>query len=203
MGGGPGGGPPGPGGIGVEASTATMQRSALGKLSFELKLYDSNTFRTEMPDGTKSRVGENLYFGVAATKKLTNIVHRATRCTIKGGDANSMDNKDEYVLFDDTVGEVDPYVETTRYSPFHMDGLNQQTCANEDLDKFSYRVFEFIDPVTNLPAQNSNQHIQCTVAVCIADEDMSSGPCGPSVCDYWNTNNDIEAADSTAPRRFG
>lgn len=201
--GGPGGGPPGPGGIGVEASTATMQRSALGKLSFELKLYDSNTFRTEMPDGTKSRVGENLYFGVAATKKLTNIVHRATRCTIKGGDANSMDNKDEYVLFDDTVGEVDPYVETTRYSPFHMDGLNQQTCANEDLDKFSYRVFEFIDPVTNLPAQNSNQHIQCTVAVCIADEDMSSGPCGPSVCDYWNTNNDVEAADSTAPRRFG
>lgn len=156
-----------------------------------------------MPDGTKSRVGENLYFGVAATKKLTNIVHRATRCTIKGGDANSMDNKDEYVLFDDTVGEVDPYVETTRYSPFHMDGLNQQTCANEDLDKFSYRVFEFIDPVTNLPAQNSNQHIQCTVAVCIADEDMSSGPCGPSVCDYWNTNNDVEAADSTAPRRFG
>jgi hypothetical protein len=201
--GGPGGGPPGPGGIGVEASTATMQRSALGKLSFELKLYDSNTFRTEMPDGTKSRVGENLYFGVAATKKLTNIVHRATRCTIKGGDANNMDNKDEYVLFDDTVGEVDPYVETTRYSPFHMDGLNQQTCANEDLDKFSYRVFEFIDPVTNLPAQNSNQHIQCTVAVCIADEDMSSGPCGPSVCDYWNTNSDVEAADSTAPRRFG
>ena len=51
--------------------------------------------------------------------------------------------------------------------------------------------------------QNSNQHIQCTVAVCIADEDMSSGPCGPSVCDYWNTNSDVEAADSTAPRRFG
>mgnify|MGYP003337127551 CR=1 FL=1 len=66
--GGPGGGPLGPGGIGVEASTASMERSALGKLSFELKLYDSDTFSTEMPADTKSRVGENLYFGVAATK---------------------------------------------------------------------------------------------------------------------------------------
>jgi len=95
------------------------------------------------------------------------------------------------------------YVDTTRYSPFHLDDLGQETCANRDLDKFSYKVFEFIDPVTNLPAQNSNQHISCTVAVCIADTDMSNGPCGPAVCEYWNKNNDVAAADASAPRRFG
>jgi hypothetical protein len=51
-----------------------------------------------------------------------------------------------------------------RYRPYFLDGSGAETCAVNDMDKFSYRVFEFMDlNAGNLPGDGQDQHITCSI----------------------------------------
>ena len=175
-----------PGGIGVNAATATLEKQDLGTFSYELKVYSSDGFNSDLTGA--ARVGETLHFGIVPSKQLNNVVHRATRCTV-----SDFEDKEEYVLFDAAVnapnGMVDPFVHTTRYAPFYTDATGTATCGVSDVDKFSYTVFEFINQDTGNPVTDGKQHIKCTVEVCIKEDDMSTGPCAATTCDtMWSGN---------------
>jgi len=185
-----------PGGIGVNAATATLEKEDLGTFSYELRVFSSDGFNTDLTGA--ARVGETLHFGIVPSKQLNNVVHRATRCTV-----SDFEDKEEYVLFDAAVnapnGMVDPFVHTTRYTPLYTDTTGTQTCGVTDVDKFSYTVFEFIDQSTGSPVSDGKQHIKCTVEVCIKEDDMSTGPCAASTCDaMWGGN----VAPATVGSRF-
>jgi len=183
----------GPGGIGVNAATASLEKKDLGSFSYELKVYDSDGFNTDL--GGAARVGETLHFGIVPTKQLNNVVHRATRCTV-----SDFEDNEEYVLFDAAVGShgtVDPFVHTTRYAPLYTDASGQETCGVSDIDKFSYTVFEFVDKDTGNPVADGKQHIKCTVEVCIKEDDMSTGPCASTVCDaMWSGATDSQSTNT-------
>ena len=185
-----------PGTIDVESQKSTLEKEELGTFSFDIITYTNDGFDQAIPSGSNSRVGEVLHFAVEPVNIISNLVYQTTSCSVLNHNKNV-----SYTLFQDET--VDSFVTPVRYRPYFDDSLGQETCAVETQDKFSYTVFEFLGDDQQQDGQE--QHIKCSVMVCIKEDDMSNSPCNPASCSYWDTHDDHDASgvQSARKRRSG
>jgi hypothetical protein len=181
-----------PGTVNVEVERSELEKEDVGLLSFTIETFASDAFALELSAGFNSRVGETLHFAVVPQNILSNLVFQTTSCSVL-----SEDKSVSYQLFENEV--ADSFVSPMRYRPYYSDGNTMETCAVEEQDKYSYTVFEFLDDTgTGATNGGQQQHIQCSIMVCIKEDDMSSSPCGTNTCSFWD---DAGQAGFVAGRR--
>ena len=149
----------------TELERSEMDKHGLGTFGFVLNLWTNDAFAQAIT-ADNHRVGETLYFTVTQNPVLSNVVFRTTQCTVL-----SSTKQHKYALFDGLLDNFDPFVDTTRYQPTYAD-INGETCASEIDDRYSYTVFEFLEDTGN-----STVHIECSVQVCVKEDDMTNSAC--------------------------
>jgi hypothetical protein len=155
--------------LSAEVERSDMEKSGLGAFGFELNLWTNDGF-SQAITADNHRVGETLYFTVTQNPVLSNVVFRTSKCSVFNSN-----REHEYVLFDATTDNFDPFVEATRYRPTYPD-MNGETCSSEIVDRYSYTVFEFLED------EDSTIHIDCSIEVCVKEDDMTHSGCN-TPCD--------------------
>ena len=182
-----------PGTIDVDVERSEMDKHNVGTFSFEILTYASDAFHLALAAGN-SRVGETLHYAVVPVSILSNLVYQTTMCKIKDPSTNAT-----YTLFQDETADV--FVTPVRYRPYYAAPVSGETCGVENQDKFSYTVFEFLGANGNgASGDGQEQVIECSVMVCIKEDDMTDSPCAPTSCSYWDDASQTGMASSRRRR---
>jgi len=135
----------------VTASINGGGTGGTGQLSFEINTYTDDSYTTIDTSGT-IQVGTTLYFGVAMTSPINNLIFTVTDCLVKSGTgADSL----EYAIM------------TDRCPNTRVDFLIAEN-SHASLNKFSYRVFNFKN------AEDDNLNLTCNVVVCSSVDSSST-----------------------------
>ena len=135
----------------VTASINGGGTGGTGSLSFEINTYTDDTYTTVDTSGT-IQVGTTLYFGVAMTSPINNLIFTVTDCLVKSGTG---------------VDSLEYAIMTDRCPNTRVDFLIAEN-SDASLNRFSYRVFNFKN------AEDDNLNLTCNVVVCSAVDGSST-----------------------------
>lgn len=122
-----------------------------GSLGFEIQTFTDSSYSTIDTSGS-IQVGTTLYFGVAMTSPINNLVFMVTDCTVKSGQGSSLL---EYAVMTDGC-------------PNTRVNFNVVENSQASLNKFNYRVFNFKN------TDSDSLNLTCNVVVCSATDNTST-----------------------------